>query len=68
MQISLLDFLEFYNKNLPESFPQASVQLLKKFQESHASLFKNYDLWSLEQHRKRVMDWLPRNPISSIQI
>ena len=61
MQISLLDFLESYNKNMPKSFPLVSIELLKKFKEAHSTLFKNGDLWSLEQHRKKVMDWLPRN-------
>ncbi|MDO8572637.1 MAG: hypothetical protein Q7S11_02580 [bacterium] len=46
---------------MPEGFPRASTALLKKFQSAHAMLFKNGDLWSLEQHRKKLMDWLPRN-------
>lgn len=60
-QISLSDFLASYNKNMPEGFPRASVPLLKKFQAAHSMLFKNGNLWSLEQHRKKFMDWLPRN-------
>jgi hypothetical protein len=61
IQMTLLDFLESYNKNMPKSFPLASVQLLKDFKEAHSTLFKNGDSWSLEQHRKKVMDWLPQN-------
>ncbi len=61
LQIPLSDFLASYNKNMPEGFPRASTALLKKFQAAHAMLFKNGDLWSLEQHRKKLMDWLPRN-------
>jgi hypothetical protein len=61
MQISLSDFLESYNRNMPINFPRASVSLLKKFQDSHTTLFKNGDLWSLDQHRKKLMDWLPLN-------
>ena len=61
IQMSLLDFLESYNKNMPRSFPLVSIQLLKEFKEVHSTLFKNSDLWSLEQHRKKVMDWLPQN-------
>jgi len=60
-QVTLPAFLEFYNKNMPKSFPMASVPLLKKFKDAHPVLFKNGELWSLEQHRKKVMDWLPRN-------
>jgi len=59
-QISLEEFLESYNKNMPASFPRASVVLLKKFKEAHEMLFKNGDLWSLDQHRKKLIDWLPR--------
>lgn len=64
MQISLLEFLESYNRNIPKNsknFPQASVALLKKFKDAHSMLFKNGDFWSLDQHRKKVIDWLPRN-------
>jgi len=61
MQVTLQEFLASYNKNMPEGFPRASTALLKKFQAAHAMLFKNGDLWSLEQHRKKLMDWLPRN-------
>ncbi|MEK7614739.1 MAG: hypothetical protein AAB428_03680 [Patescibacteria group bacterium] len=64
-QISLLDFLKSYNKNIPVSFPKATASLLKKFKESHPMLFKNGDFWSLDQHRKKTMDWLPRNTDSS---
>ncbi len=59
-QISLADFLESYNKNMPDSFPRATVALLKEFQAAHSSLFKHGNLWSLDQHRKKLMDWLPR--------
>jgi len=58
MQIPLLDFLESYNKNIPVTFPRASVAILKKFQSAHPVLFKNGDLWSTGQHRKKLMDWL----------
>ena len=60
-QISLPEFLESYNKNMPMIFPRATVPLMKKFKEDHATLFRHGDLWSLDQHRKRLMDWLPRN-------
>ena len=58
LEIPLVDFLESFNKNMPADFPRASVVLLKKFKEAHATLFKNGDLWSLERHRKRLIDWL----------
>ena len=61
LQISLLDFLISYNQNIPTSFPQASVALLQKFKDTHSMLFTKSDLWSLDRHRKKVMDWIPAN-------
>lgn len=61
IQISLADFLESYNKNMPVSFPRASAKLLIKFKETHPTLFKKGDTWSLDQHRKKLMDWIPQN-------
>lgn len=57
-QISFGEFLTSYNKDLPPQFPKASLALLREFRRDHASLFKNNSLWSLDQHRKKVMDWL----------
>jgi hypothetical protein len=61
MQISLLDFLKSYNENIPDNFPHATVMLLEKFKDLHRMLFKHGDLWSLDQHRKKLIDWLPMN-------
>lgn len=62
MRISIADFLASFNKNMPKSFPQVTPALLKKFQEAHAALFKDGNTtWSLDQHRKKLIDWLPRN-------
>jgi len=59
--ISEAEFLESYNKNMPKAFPQVTAALLKKFKEEHSALFTHGELWSLDQHRKKIMDWLPRN-------
>jgi len=32
---------------------------LREFKKEHAALFKRGDVWSLDQHRKIVMNWLP---------
>jgi hypothetical protein len=61
IHISLSDFLESYNENIPDDFPHATVALLKKFKDMHAMLFKHGDSWSLDQHRKKLIDWLPQN-------
>jgi len=58
-QISLPEFLRSYNENLPVAFPRASLPLLKEFRAAHTGLFKPGSDWSLDQHRKKVMDWLP---------
>lgn len=56
--LSFSDFLKSYNENLPTQFPRASLALLREFRRVHEALFKNDNLWSLDQHRKKVMDWL----------
>lgn len=61
MSISLSEFLGLYNKNMPANFPRATVALLKKFQQAHPMLFAQNDMWSLDRHRKKLIDWLPRN-------
>lgn len=60
-RVSPADFMESYNKNTPESFPRVTLVLLKKFKEAHSSLFKQSDMWSIDLHRKKLMDWLPQN-------
>jgi len=59
--LSLPQFLESFNQNMPANFPQASAEILLKFKKEHEILFRKGDTWSLDQHRKKVMDWLPRN-------
>jgi hypothetical protein len=51
-------FLSAYNENLPAEFLRATTPLLREFQKSHLSLFKEAGVWSLDQHRKKVIDWL----------
>ncbi len=55
---SLAEFLKLYNENLPLAFPRASAVLLEQFESAHAGLFKARGVWSLDLHRKKVMDWL----------
>lgn len=52
-------FMETYNKSIPSGFPAASMPALKKFQALHPILFKKGDEWSIDKHRKKLMDWLP---------
>jgi hypothetical protein len=59
--LSLAEFLQSFNQNMPASFPQVSAEQLTEFKKEHESLFKKGGTWSLDQHRKKVMDWLPRN-------
>lgn len=55
------EFLESYNRNMPEGYPRVSSAILKRFKEAHGSLFKGKGEWSLDQHRKRMIEWLPQN-------
>lgn len=54
----LVVFLDSYNKSIPEHFPQASVKVLKRFKDAYPALFKHGDEWSIDRHRKKLMDWL----------
>jgi len=53
-------FLTSYNQGIPPSFPQATLADLRQFEVAHPGLFKVSGYWSLEKHRKRLMDWLPQ--------
>ncbi len=55
-------FLESFNKTAPSGFPRATLASLKQFQALHPGLFKNKEEWSIDKHRKKVMDWLPAPP------
>ena len=55
---TLSAFVDLYNDNLPASFPRVSEALLKEFKKDHAGLFSVGKGWSLDQHRRKVMDWL----------
>ncbi|KKR46465.1 MAG: hypothetical protein UU22_C0045G0002 [Parcubacteria group bacterium GW2011_GWA2_40_8] len=57
-QVPISSFLEAYNQNIPTGFPRASVAVLKKFQSTHPTLFKHGNMWSIDLHRKRIIDWL----------
>ena len=59
--ISFADFLASYNATITAGFPKASTALLKAFKNDNTGLFKHANLWSLDQHRKKVMDWLPQH-------
>lgn len=58
-KLSLHDFLVEYNATVPDSFPKATESLLIEFRDSHESLFKDSNDWTLGVHRKKLMDWLP---------
>lgn len=57
--VTIAEFLGAYNKSAPEGFPRATAAILRKFQAAHPTLFKHGDNWSIEKHRKKLMDWLP---------
>ena len=51
-------FIKYYNDNIPASFPRATVRILKKFQALYPGLFKESAEWTINKHRKKLMDWL----------
>ena len=53
-----LVFKESYNQTIPLHFRRVSMEILKQFQLAHPALFKGSNEWSIEKHRKRLMDWL----------
>ncbi len=55
------EFLTTYNKDLPKEFPRATHALLSAFRQSHPGVFHEDDVWTLDQHRKKLMDWLPQH-------
>jgi hypothetical protein len=56
---SLPLFVEYYNKNIPAGFPKATVKALIQFQALYPGLFTHNVEWTIDKHRKRLMDWLP---------
>jgi len=50
-------FKDSYNKTLPTGFPPASTTLLRQFQNTHPTLFKENEEWSIIKHRKKFLDW-----------
>jgi len=55
---SLAVFVQYYNQNIPAQSPKASVEALERFKADHAELFKDSNEWTIDKHRKKVMDWL----------
>lgn len=54
------EFIKSYNKNLPSRFPKATPAHVRDFQKAYSSLFDGKQSWSLDRHRKKFMDWLPK--------
>ena len=59
-QLPIADFLKSYNEDLPSQFSHANISLLEEFKKTHPGLFNTGNTWSLGQHRKKFMDWLPQ--------
>jgi len=64
-QTILSVFLKVYNKGIPRDFPRASIAGLKKFKSLYPTLFKRGKLWSIAEHRKKIIDWLFANHSTS---
>ena len=62
---SLVDFVRYYNLNIPEAFPRASLKSLHAFQLKYPSLFDATREWTIDKHRKRLMEWLPSYQVAT---
>lgn len=51
-------FMHYYNGHIPENFPKATSKNLEIFRQKYPSLFKDGKSWSIDGHRKKLMDWL----------
>ena len=67
IKTSLPVFMESYIKSMPAGFPLPTIEILKIFQTLHPALFKRGDEWSIDRHRKRIMDWLPSYDLVSLR-
>lgn len=54
-------FTQYYNENIPGIFPQVTAKDLEKFRVAHPNLFKGSSEWTIDKHRKKLMDWLVSN-------
>lgn len=60
-QTILSVFLKTYNEGVPKGFPRVSAADLKKFKGLYPGSFKKGELWSIAEHRKKLIDWLFAN-------
>lgn len=55
------EFMESFNHNMPDGYPLVTIEIMEKFKLAHPTLFKGRSRWNLDQHRKRMIEWLPQN-------
>ena len=55
-ELTMDDFLVSFNDNMPGSFPKVNEELLLQFKQEYPTLFKNSKKWSLDIHRKKLID------------
>ncbi len=51
-------FTQYYNDNVPKTFPRATLPALLRFQAAYPGLFNGNSEWTINKHRKKLMDWL----------
>jgi len=56
---TVIVFMEYYNQNIPPTYPKATEKSLLAFKANYPGLFEKGEAWSIDKHRKRLMDWLP---------
>ncbi len=61
LPMTAMEFLDSFNKNMPAGYPLATLEMMSKFKLVYPNLFKKPNIWSLDLHRKRMIEWLPQN-------
>ena len=61
MSMTEREFMDNFNQNMPAGYPHVTSAILARFKANHLPLFKGSGAWSLDQHRKRMIEWLPQN-------
>lgn len=59
--LSATEFKESFNQNMPAGYPHVTLEIMDKFRFAHPNLFKKPNVWTLDLHRKRMIEWLPQN-------
>ena len=64
--LTAAQFMESFNANMPAGYPHVTLKIMEHFKLAHQNLFKKPDVWTLDLHRKRMIEWLPQHVSDSV--